>query len=246
MITIALRNQINCDLLESMPGPGGLGESDSGSDSDDMTLLELQSSAMLRLDNMTDISDSSDAAAADLVAPPAATAEVKGVADAAAARKLAATLVAARKRRQAREPSVADGRAKRIRGMLTSLCTLMKFGNRDLCAADNLYASLIAKPGGLSKQGIMRWSRGLGTGPSFAKVSSVFAAVGAEHLDPVIAYNDEREKFPVTHANQRAKWLGATRRRSDSPAVSPGGSDEDAAAAQPVSRHPLAGIALAR
>ena len=210
-----------------MPGPGALGESDSGSDSDDMTLLELQSSAMLRLDNMTDISDSSDAAAADLVAPPAATAEVKGVADAAAARKLAATLVAARKRRQARKPSVADGRAKRIRGMLTSLCTLMKFGNRDLCAADNLYASLIAKPGGLSKHAVLRWSRGLGTGPSNAKVAAVFAAVGDEHLDPIIGYNDARAAFPVTHANQRARWMGATRRRSASPVLSPGASDEE-------------------
>ena len=205
-----------------------------------MTLLQLQASALLPLDAITDVSDSSDAAVVENEAVAAKATE--RAADTAAARKL----VAAQKRRQARKPSVADGRGKRIRGLLTSLGTLMKIGNGRLCAVDNLFAAVVAKPGGLSKQGIMRWSRGLGTGPSFAKVSSVFAAVGAEHLDPVIAYNDEREKFPVTHANQRAKWLGATRRRSDSPAVSPGGSDEDAAAAQPVSRHPLAGIALAR
>ena len=121
-----------------MPGPGALGESDSGSDPDDVTLLELQSSALLRLDNVTDISDSSDAAPAELGAPAAATVETKGGAEAAAARKLAASLVAARKRRQVRKPSVADGRAKRIRGMLTSLCTQMKFGNRDLCCRQSL------------------------------------------------------------------------------------------------------------
>ena len=145
-----------------MPGPGDARPREDGdSSSDEVTLLQLQASALLPLDALTDVSDSSDTVVAENEAVVAkATARTT---DTATARKLVA-----QKRRQARKPSVADGRGKRIRGLLTSLGTLMKIGNSRLCVMDNLFAAVMAKPGGLSKQGIMRWSRGLGTGPSFA------------------------------------------------------------------------------
>ena len=94
-----------------MPGPGNARPDESDSSSDDVTLRELQASALLPLDALTDVSDSSDDAAV----------ENEAVAVKATERTPAASkLVAAQKRRQARKPSIADGRGKRIRGLLTS------------------------------------------------------------------------------------------------------------------------------
>ena len=94
-----------------MPGPGDARPREDGdSSSDEVTLLQLQASALLPLDALTDVSDSSDAAVVEN--EDVAAKATERAADTAAARKL----VAAQKRRHARKPNVADGRGKRIRG----------------------------------------------------------------------------------------------------------------------------------
>lgn len=175
-----------------------------------MTLLQLRASATLALDAETDVSDSGDEDGVDEAVDKKAAAG--SVVAAAAARKL----VAAKRSRKARKPGVADVRGRHIRGCLTSLGTLMNIGNGALCAVENLYAALVIKPGGLLKHCVHRW-HAMGIGPPYTKTSKVFLEVGDEHLDPIITYNNAREHFPVSHANQRPTWSKAGRRRSVSP-----------------------------
>ena len=114
---------------------------------------------------------------------------------------------ARKKQRQKRKPGVTDGKHRRIRGMLSSLGTLMSFGNAELAAIPRLLASVVAKPGGLKKHCIKRWHTGLGTGPSVPLCNSVLRTVGENHLQGIDAYNQARELLPVSHANLDAKWL---------------------------------------
>ena len=171
---------------------------------DDVPLaqLKLVASAQLRLDADSDRSEHSECSEAD------------------EEERATAKRAAAKRRRKARKANVSDIRGRKIRGLLTSLGTLMFLGDNNLCALDDMHASLIVKPGNMRKHCIERWHHGFGTGPSYAKCAQVFDRVGAEHLDPVIAYNDEREKLPVSHANLRATWLGATRPRAPSLSLS--------------------------
>ncbi len=176
-----------------------MGAAASAADSDsspDETLLQLKTKRA-QLDASTDVSDSasSDAAPNSLTAAERAT-----------------------QRRKTRKPGVTDGRGRRVRGLLSTLGQVMATGNNELGAIKLLQASVVAKPGGLSKQCIKRWHAAF-AGPSSALVDSVFHRVGHEHLDPIIAYNDAREQLPVSHANRTAPWLHAKRKPTGTPSA---------------------------
>ena len=169
-----------------------ISEADAES-SPDETLLELKTSRA-RLDESTELSD--EASASD-AAPSASTSSER-----------------AAQKRKMRKPGVTDGRGRRTRGLLSMLGLVMATGNNELQAIKLLQAAVVAKPGGLSKQCIKRWHAAF-AGPSCDVVNSVFRKVGAEHLDPIIAFNDRREQHPVTHANLKANWIGAKRPRPE-------------------------------
>ena len=174
-----------------MPAPTASDADADSSPDPDETLLELKASRA-QLDESTEVSDTSTSEAEPNSLP---------------------TVESATRQRKTR--GVTDGRGRRIRGLLATLGQIMATGNSELGAIKLLQATVVAKPGGLSKQCVKRWHAAF-AGPSSAVVDSVFQKVGHEHLDPIISYNDRREQFPVTHANQKAKWLGAKRPRPES------------------------------
>ena len=88
----------------------------------------------------------------------------------------------------------------------------MSLGNNQLAAIPRLYASVVAKPGGLRKQQVKRWNIGMGTGPSYDLTRSVMREVGKDHLKGIQAYNLAREQHAVSHANLPAKWLLSPRK----------------------------------
>ena len=100
--------------------------------------------------------------------------------------------------------------ARRRRCIVTRMAGFQFEGNNRLNRVQILKATLIAKDGHLSKQGINRWSHGFGDGPTYATVKKVYGLLAAHGKDELVADLNGRAAAGISHANRPAAWVVCT------------------------------------